>query len=342
MNTQQQTITAAAMRRATDTARLTNFEEEFLMECEIGSDMLEDNAIVIAKTAGRKFNVDKKLKDTKKDIFKDFGYEWCGHQKYTEFVVHLKDASNNTKKGRKLAVFMTVDDAMEAAELYGANSIVLQDNGFSLRWGCRIAKNPQEKYEGQHPVKYTGMGVWVKKHINAEKIINGGIGYSVDGQNRFAFKISDGLKKHIKTAAKCGENPIAGKYPNWMSYFKGEENFVKEFIAAPIVVATLEKINVADIASGEDAAGTEFNDAECYGCLSNMVEEKLQVVKCRQCSKMCCETCRLQMDGCGQCRSGDKYSGYNRVRLFNRVRSSRVVGTMRIYRQEFVRDEYNE
>jgi len=283
------------------------------------------------------------LRENKKNIFSEYGFDWCGHQKYTEFVVHLKDGSTATKKGRKLAVFQTVEDAMDAAKVYGANSVVLQDDGFSLRWGCRVHKNPQEKTDEDKDFKYTGMGCWVARRINANQIINN-IGYTVNGESRWAFKISDGLKKHIRAATKCGQNIMAGTYTNHMSYYKGTAGFNQRYEAPAAEVSSLEKINVADIASGEDAAGEEFDDKCCDICLEDMVEEKLQVIKCHSCHKLCCESCRVRMDGCGTCRAGDTYSGYSRVRLFNKVATQRRSPNGRmmiINRCVFVRDEYN-
>jgi len=88
---------------------------------------------------------------------------------------------------------------------YGANSIVMTERGFSLRWGCVAQRTNSHRgkyfFGDEKPIKSkllcgaTGMGVWIVNHINLDKMKK----HCEDGAT-----ISEALIKHVEN--NCGYN----------------------------------------------------------------------------------------------------------------------------------------
>ena len=176
------------------------FWSRFIQSCE--PDELIKNINGIKDIKGQKWAWDNRLAEGEENIFNDIGFSWAGHQKYAMWDCRYNEI-NEKDFNRKTIYYMDVDMAKTMALKYGANSIVMTERGFSLRWGCEPIRNPSEKgkfgdgkiVKGREFCGATGMGVWIINNINLDLMKQ----HSDDGA-----RVSEALIKHAEN--NCGYN----------------------------------------------------------------------------------------------------------------------------------------
>ena len=176
------------------------FYEEFIEECDPNELIINIDGII--DIIGQKWAWNNRLAEGKENIFNDIGFNWVGHQKFSGWDCRYNKI-NEKDFNRKTIYYMDLTMAKAMAIKYSANSIVMTERGFSLRWGCIANRNPSErgnfgcgKYEKSKALcGATGMGLWINNNINLDKMKQ----HAEDGA-----VISPALIKHVVN--NCGYN----------------------------------------------------------------------------------------------------------------------------------------
>ena len=143
---------------------LKDFKTTFLEGCDPMKKII--NIERLNNIDGQKFGWNKKLKTGMEDVFDDIGFSWKGHQLYTMWVCYYKEKHD----GRDKKIYVhSLELAKQLAIKYSANSIVLTEKGFSLRWGYEVIRNPSDNIS-KKTCGATGMGVWLNNTINVDPI----------------------------------------------------------------------------------------------------------------------------------------------------------------------------
>lgn len=174
-----------SMTRATKRGFKEDFLEIFLEDVNPTDEVVEKNK-KIKQPQNKKYHHNKKLAEGQEDCFTDIGFEWAGHQKYSMWDCRFNEI-NEDGFGRKTIYFHDLDMAKEMAIKYGANTITLTEQGFSLRWGTKVINNPSHDPK-KKKCGATGMGVWVNEKIDIGKMKK----HAEDGA-----KVSDALKSAV-------------------------------------------------------------------------------------------------------------------------------------------------
>jgi len=183
------------------------FNATFLEACDPYEEIKNINGIKNIK--GQRFGWNTRLAEGKEDIFNDIGFSWAGHQRFAGWDCRY-NSENEKDFNRKTIYYMDIVMAKTMAVKYVANSIVLTERGFSLRWGCVPQRTNSHKGKyfdaPEKPIKSkllcgaTGMGVWIVNHINLSEMKK----HAENGAT-----ISEALIKHVENY--CGMTEEEGE-----------------------------------------------------------------------------------------------------------------------------------